>query len=416
MTSHRRKHASPTHGARETRALAWVRGLVELPERSVGSASEHEAAERVGGWMRELGVPEVELVPLLGRPRSGFVLAIHGAVGLLGLWWGALPGALVCGLAAFSFARELRQRGRVLSGVLGTPSSWNVVGRAGPEAPARRLVLSAHIDAAQAGLLFSPALADFFARSAKARAERGGLPVGPNALPEGLILAAAALAVVSWLGASGFLMGLAQLGVGAGLLVLTVLGLQWALAPTSPGANDNASAVASMLGCAEQLLGRLPPDVELWLVGTGAEEVGCCGMHAFVESRREWPRESTFFVNFECTGGGALHWIRSEGTLGKTGYPPAGVDLARRVAAGGGFDGVTPTDLLAGTDGHVPAQRGFSAVSIISLEENGVPRNYHTAQDVPEALDLGVVVRAGDFGAAVASAWLRGESGAVALV
>jgi hypothetical protein len=139
-------------------------------------------------------------------------------------------------------------------------------------------------------------------------------------------------------------------------------------------------------------------------------------MHAFVESNAGWPRDATLFVNFECTGGGALHWIQSEGTLGKTGYPATGIELARRVAAGGGFDEITPTDLLAGTDGHVPALRGYPAVSLISLEDNGVPRNYHLARDLPDALDLGLVVRAGDFGAAVASAWIRGEAGPVVVV
>ena len=114
-----------------------------------------------------------------------------------------------------------------------------------------------------------------------------------------------------------------------------------------------------MLTCAEQLLAQLPGDVELWLVGTGAEEVGCRGMHAFVSAHSDWPKDSTFFVNFECVGGGSLHWVRSEGTLAKTGFPPTLVELARRVAASGVFGELTPVDLLAGTDGHVPADRGY---------------------------------------------------------
>lgn len=397
---------------RAERALGWIRALAELPERTVGSASEREAAERVAGWLQGLGVDDVGLEAAPARPRAGLVLALHGGVGLLGLSWGGFPGAALCVLGAFSFLRELRQRGRVLSGLLGTPSSWNVVGRVGPASPARRVVLSAHIDAAQAGLLFAPALADFFARGARDRAGDGRAPAGPNALPEAVLVAAAAIGVAQGLGAGGLLLSIASAGVGFGLLLMLVLGLQWGFAATSPGANDNASAVASMLTCAETLLARRPADTELWIVGTGAEEVGCCGMHAFVAARRDWPGDATFFVNFECTGGGALHWIRSEGTLGKTGYPPTGVELARRVAAGA-FPDVTATDLLAGTDGHVPAGRGYPVVSLISLEPNGVPRNYHRPDDVPEAVDTAVVVRAGDFGAAVAEAWLRGEAGPV---
>jgi hypothetical protein len=38
-------------------------------------------------------------------------------------------------------------------------------------------------------------------------------------------------------------------------------------------------------------------------------------MHGLIETQRDWPLESTYFVNFECVGGGALHFIRSEGML-----------------------------------------------------------------------------------------------------
>ena len=176
------------------------------------------------------------------------------------------------------------------------------------------------------------------------------------------------------------------------------------------------SAVAAMLTCAEQLLAQLPDDVELWIVGTGAEEVGCRGMHAFVSAHAQWPIDATYFVNFECVGGGSLHWVRSEGTLAKSGFPPTLVELARRVAASGVFGELTPVDLLAGTDGHVPADRGFPSLSLISLEPGGVPRHYHRLEDVPEGVDLPTLIRAADFGAAVARAALRGEAGPIAIL
>jgi len=401
---------------RERRVLDWITKLTDLPERAAGSSSEREAASRIASWMEEFGIPEVRTEPVSSRPRSGFTLALHAGVALLGLAFGGFMGALLALLAAASFRAGMRRRGLWLSGLLPAPASLNVVGCVPVEAPRARVVLSAHIDAAQAGWLFARPLADFFASRAQGARRAGTPPPGPNALPEMLLLLAALVAVASWLGAGGSLIGLARLVLGAGLALTAVMGLQWAMAPCSPGANDNASAVAAMLTCAEQLLAQLPSDVEIWLVGTGAEEVGCCGMHALVESHPEWRSDRTFFVNFECVGGGALHWIRSEGTLGKTGYPPLLIELARRVAASGAFGEVTPTDLLAGTDGHVPADHGYPALSLISLEENGVPRNYHRPEDVPGAIDLALVVRAADFGAAVAASALRGDAGPIAIV
>jgi Zn-dependent M28 family amino/carboxypeptidase len=150
--------------------------------------------------------------------------------------------------------------------------------------------------------------------------------------------------------------------------------------------------------------------VELQLVGTGAEEVGCCGMRGFVDSHTDWSPESTYFVNFECMGGGLLHFIRSEGVFDKVHFPPMLLDLARRVAASGSFGQVTPTDLLASTDGHVPAERGYPSLSLISLDPNGVPRNYHRIEDTVDGIDAATVVRAADFAAAVTIAALQGEA------
>lgn len=401
---------------RERRALDWIQRLAELPERAAGTLSEDEAAARIGGWMQGLGIPEVTTERFASRPRSGLLLALHGGVAALGVALGGFTGALLALVALGSFRAEMRGRARWLSRLLPETSSVNVVGRVPVAAPRARVVLSAHIDAAQAGWLFAKPLADFFADRARRLRRDGQPPPGPIALPEALIVAGAILATATWLGADGFLVGLGRFGVALALLVQAGLGLQWALSPCSPGANDNASAVAAMLTCGEQLLAQLPPDVELWMVGTGAEEVGCCGMRALLDVHADFRDERSLFVNFECVGGGALHYIRTEGTLGKSGYPPMLLELARRVADSGAFGEITPTDLLAGTDGHVPAGRGFPTLSLISLEAGGVPRNYHRMEDVPEDIDATLVVRAADFGAAVAASALRGDAGPIAIV
>ena len=408
--------ANSTVSDRAVRAHQWIQALSELPERCAGTTSEYQAAQYVSDWMQALGVHDVAFVPVRSVPRAGVVLALHTGLAALGCLWGGLPGALLAGVALWSFRSELRHAQPRLSRLLQPSDAVNVVGRVGPEAPARRVVLSAHIDAAQAGWLFAPQLADLFASMSRGRQRNGAHPPGPHALNELLLLAALLLALAGWCGAHGLLFGLAWSVVTGGLLLACGLGLQWAWSPATPGANDNASAVAAMLGCAERLRTSLPADVQLVLVGTGAEEVGCKGMHAFVEQHREWPAQHTYFVNFECVGGGALHFIRNEGVLGKVVYPPTLNEVARRIAASGSFGEVTPTDLLAGTDGHVPAAYGYPALSLISLEPNGVPRNYHRPNDTVDAIDISMVLRAGDFGAAVALAALNGAADAIKAV
>lgn len=400
-----------TDDPRAVRAYTWIDTLTQSAERFAGSAAERAVAGRIGEWLRALGAHEVTFEAVPSAPRSGLVLALHAGVTLLGLWLGGFLGALLAVGSLWSFRSHLRHRVQRLSRLLPAPESVNVVGRFGPATPRRRVVLSAHIDSAQAGVLFSRAFADTFAGLA---ARQGGErpPFGPLALPEALLIAGALIALAGWLGAHGVVFAVLTALTAAGLLLIGGLTLQWALAPPTPGANDNASAVAAMLTCAERLAAQLPADVELWVVGTGAEEVGCCGMQTFVDRRRDWPADATFFVNFECVGGGRLHYIRSEGVLAKGFFPPQLNEIARRLAREGSWGDVSPTDLLAATDGHVPAAAGYPTLSLISLEANGVPRNYHRVEDTVEALDMALVVRAADFGAAVALAALAPDAAA----
>jgi hypothetical protein len=397
---------------RESRVREWIRALTEIPSRFAGTFAERQAAERVGEWMRELGVREVSIVPVPNSPRGGLVLGLHTGLAALGCFWGGFFGALLAVGAAWSFRSQFRRGRPLLSKLFRPTDSVNVIGRVGTDAPKRRVVLSGHIDTAQAGWIFSAQLADRFARTNRAF-QQGGLPRSPFAIPEALIVAGAAVALASWLGAHGTLFAIARSVVGWALVINCALMLQWAFSQATPGANDNASAVAAMLTCAERLMARLPEDVELWIVGTGAEEVGSRGMEALVAGHPGWPRDSTYFVNFECVAGGALHYISSEGMLSKVTYPPLCIELARRVAASGAFGEVTPTELLAGTDGHIPAVQGYPTLSLITLEPNGVPRNYHRPEDTVDGIDTASVVRAADFGTAVAAAALRGEAGPI---
>ena len=395
---------------RRERAIEWIRQLTHFRPRFAGTPSELAAAEAIGRWLQQLGFEEVTIQPVPGAPRPGLVLSLHAALAWLAVVVGGTLGALLSLITAWSFASEVRRRVPRLSRILPAPPSRNVVARRGPPQPAQRVVLSAHIDAAQAGFFFSRRFADFFAGLAQPRQERNP-PVGPMLFPEVAILGAAVLCTAGWFGAQGWVLGLARLLLLLSLSVIALGTLQWAFAAGTPGANDNASAVAAMLLAGERLVSELPSDVELWLVGTGAEEVGCCGMQGLLGGHREWPTTGTWFVNFECVGGGNLHYVESEGLARKTQYPAALTELARRFAESGQLGEVSPTHLMAGTDGNVPARLGYPTLSLISLEPNGVPRNYHRREDTVENIDGDMVVRAADLGAEVVLAAVRGACG-----
>jgi hypothetical protein len=400
---------------RQMRAFHWVRLLAELPGRLAGSREECEAAERIEAWMREIGIEEVSPQPVRGRPRSGWVAGLHLGVGAVACALGGVLGVVSGGLAAYSFSRELRARASLLSRWLPSADSLNVIGRAGSNAPSQRVVLCAELDAWQPSWISS----EFFAGWNARRVDPTSMPRaarGPAHVAEILLWSAAAALLARWLGASGFLLAAATLLVGIALAGVALVTLRQARAVYAPGANDNASGIAAMLTAAEQLLALLPRGVELWIVASGAGSAGCSGMRAFVDAHRDWSPEHTLFIHYKCVGGGALHYIRREGPLGDIASVPQLVELARRVSASGLFGELTAVDWPEDTAGGVATREGFQALSLISLEADGLPRNRRLASDLPTLLDMESVIRASDFGVAVARAALRGEAGPIAIL
>jgi len=397
---------------RQIRAFHWIRLQAELSGRFAGTDQEGEAGRRVESWLRELGLDEVAFASVPSRPRPGWVWAVHLGLAALGCAVGGIAGAVLAAFAALSFQREASGGAPLLTRGWPARDSQNVVGRVGSTRPRRRVVLTAHLDAAQASRLFAGRLVDRFVSPRPG----GRPPRGVSALPMRLLGAAALVTAASALGADGAIVATARAFVGAALVVVAVAAARWARASGSAGANDNASGVAAMLSAVEQLAAQLPPDVELWCAATGAGQTGSRGMHALLEAHPEWRTDSTAFVNFSCVGGGALHYVRSEGALSRTPYPPSLIELARRVAAGASYGPVSPADLAIDTGGQVAAQRGGHVLSLIALEANGLPRGFRAHGDLPEQLDTETVIRAADFGCCVVSAYLRGDAEPVAYV
>ena len=389
---------------RQIRAFHWVRLLAELPDRSAGSDGEREAGGRVFSWMRELGFEEVAEQGVPGARGPGLRLALPLGLAALGCALGGVTGFLAAGAALLSFRREERRDRVGLSRLLPALDSQNVVARAGAERPRRRVVLSASLDAPRTGRLFAASAATVL------RGGEGALVWCERALLAGLVVTSA-----SALGATGGLLATAQVGVAGALLVGALLGLEWALAAPGPGAND-ASGVAALLTCAEQLLAQLPEHTELWLVAAGAGHSGARGIDTFLDAHPEWRSDRTLCLHFDRVGGGALHYLAGERALAQTDYSPRLLELARRLAEGGSYTDVTPGLLVGETDGRRCAARGLACLTLVALEEGAVPRGDHSPDDVVESLDMQTVVRAADFAAAVVVADWRGEADGIAVV
>lgn len=85
--------------------------------------------------------------------------------------------------------------------------------------------------------------------------------------------------------------------------------------PYVDSANDNASAVACALGLAEHLKTEPLEHTEVWLAFTGAEEVGCLGIHALLGAYSETLRDA-WFLDFEMVSTDEIAYV----TLRSRGY------------------------------------------------------------------------------------------------
>jgi hypothetical protein len=396
---------------RQIRAFHWVRLLSELTGRYAGTDQEGEAARRVEMWLRDLGLDEIALESVSSRPRPGSMLAVHAGVAAAGCALGGIPGFALALLAAYSFRREAGGGAPLLTRWLPARDSQNVIARVGTPRPRRRVVLLAQLDAAQPSRLFGGRL-----RERLAARDAAGVPHGAWALPAKLLGAAAVVTAASALGADGALVVVARAGIGAALGFGFFAGLRWARMPDAAGANDNASGVAAVLTAVEQLAAQLPPHVELWCAAAGAGQTGSQGVRALLDAHPEWIGDDTAIVSFDCVGGGALHYARSEGALARTTHPTLLAELARRVVASGAYGEVTPADLAFETTGNQPARRGAQVLSLVSLQPDGLPLRWRSPSDLPQELDIETVIRAADFGCCVLSAYLRGDAEPLAYV
>src|SRR6185503_4440798 len=164
-------------------------------------------------------------------------------------------------------------------------------------------------------------------------------------------------------------------------LTYIVLLLDTAAAAASPGANDNASGVATTLEVARRLAADEPAMVEPWFVFTGAGDSGALGMRQWLEAHGGSMRGvPTYFVNVKGTGNGRVCHVVGEGyaTLVRNDER-----LARLSERAGSERHVW----RVGTDASAAAAQGHPAITIACLDAGGRIAHSHRPTDTPENVD-----------------------------
>jgi hypothetical protein len=366
----------------------WLRARLEELERIYrpsASEGERRAAEWLVDQFRELGAEaRIEAAGVHGT--YWWPLGIGSALGALGgiaaLRGRRTLGAALGALGAAGIASDFPPHRRRLRAPLPRRTAYNVVCEIGaPDAP-QTVVVSAHHDSAHSGLVFHPALPRV--------ADRLGL-IEPIETSPALMAPVVGGPLLVALGALTRIRALTKLGT-----VLAV-GSTAAMAEIGsrkvvPGANDNGTAVVSLLALARRLAESPVPGVRVILLSAGAEESFSEGMAAFgARHFDDLPTASTFFLCLESIGSPHLLVLRGEGFLKMYDYPAPALELLDRTAADLDIWLYPNLRLHNGTDGMEPLAASYEAAVIAGCDELKQPSNYHWPSDVAENVDFGTV-------------------------
>lgn len=356
---------------------------VEIGARPATSPQERAAADYGAEFLRSLGL-EVTLQHFRSPTTwtwfnfLGYLLALLGVV--LYLVWPPL-GLVLATVAAVAAIAENDNR-PFLSRLMPKRESQNVIGMLCPQGEVRRRVVClAHLDTARSDSAHHPNKVAGFRTT--------------YLLSVWVLVALAALYLVGTV--AYFVPGLSipwrlewWLSLPLGLVLIYIEALLIQRERTGEfvaGANDNASGVACTLAAAEHFAAYPLQHTELWTVLTGCEEVAANGSVEFLGTHHAQVGDAFVFCPDNCGAGQAIYAV-VEGMFFAHRAEPALVRLAEEVAAEHPNPAIRPAPYRAGyTDGSAALVRGYQALSMLGLDERGVPPNWHWPTDTFENVD-----------------------------
>ena len=373
-----------------SRRAVIERVIRELASYERGSASpgERRAAEWLAEELRAAGCRDVRVDEERAHGGYWWPLGLLNAGSALAALLGRLPAALFGGAAVAAVyddvsGGKLWFRRRTLP----HRPTWNVIAELGDSDAPRTVVFIAHHDAAQSGLVFHPALPRIGMRLAPRQHERANQSVpiifavvlGPLLLALWGLLGRRSLRRAGLFFAGGATAAMANIGA----------------SQVVPGANDNLSAVGTVVALAQELAERPPEGVRVLLLSTGSEEGFMEGMQAFGRRHfQELDRETTEFVCIECVGSPHLCVVEAEGMLRMRHYTEASREALARAGAEAGVELTRGLRTVAATDALIALRAGYPTCLLGGVDDTKFPANYHWPTDVPDNLDWSSIEQA----------------------
>jgi hypothetical protein len=375
---------------RHIRALAG-----DIGPRPTAQPPEEQARAYIRRALAEGEITSIEEQPFLTRPTIGVAFAMPLNLALAGniLSLAGRVGKLVGGLATlFSAAAVWRLFGSQRSPLeLLEPRfpSANLIARLSPaDTPRHTVVLIGHTDSQKKQSIAEP------------QHKQAMLRVTTSWLITLLINGSAQLMQLTgakWLPRIVQSLSAAMLGV--------ALRQAWGEERHSfvAGANDNATAVACLLGLGAYLKQHPLRHTEVWLAFTGAEEVMCVGMHHFLD-RYGAELRNAWFIDFEMLGADTIAYVTEHSGLSYLhAYRPdaESLALAEQTARRRPDLQVDGRKMVIVEEVGTLRGRGFRGICLVGVGPDGWLANWHLYSDTVDNIVPEGVERAAHFALAM---------------
>jgi len=366
--------------------------------RSSARPGERRSAEWLAARLAELGIVDVRLEPYRYQRSYALAHGLHNGAGIAACALGGPAGAALAAATLWSYEREVSGAGQWLRRLLPGGEGFNVTARVA--ARRRRLatlVLVAHHDAANTGLIWDPrVVAAGAARHVRRRR------VDPFMAQVELALVMAAAGGLPVRGARAI-----RAVAGAILALAAAADADVARSATVPGACDNASGVAACLDLARALAAEPLEHTDVLLALTGCEEAGMGGMAALLDRHgAELDPRATFVLGLDTLGAGTPIVCTGEGAMREQRYRERDVALVEEGAATAGTSAPQRWRIGAWTDPVLALHRGLPCASLLSMGPGYFP-NYHHPADTPEQVDWESVAACARIAAGTIGAYAR---------
>jgi len=355
--------------------------------RGTGTVAEIQAADYIRDQLGALDCPFEEQRFRAVADMNWFPVAavIFNLLGALIYPWSGLTrwvAALFAGWASLLLWWALTRADSPIRFVLPHVHSQNVIACfASQEELRQRVVVLSHLDSNRCRFAW---------RAGKTTTIRFGslATLGVYTLSTTLYLIGAATGS-SWpyfAGLPGVIYGIATLGI-----LLAELRL-----PYSPGANDNASAVAVNLGIASKLAQEPLLSTEVWLAFTGAEEVDHRGLKRLLKGHQEL--SDAYFLDLEGVGAGELCYLTQEGLLKPYRPDSTLLQLAQRVANRHPELAFKAARMMIVDEVQTLRRLGYRAICFAGRDvATGSLAYWHTSDDMVKNIHGHALVRAAEF-------------------